>query len=378
MTLSRTIRAALALALTLAVGAAAQNLGQFTGEVRDMEGKPYPDVIIDMKHDETGQTLQVKTDKNGRFIQVGVRPGIYTWTFKVKDQTITGYTIKVQMTAGAEKHVPINFKEEAARARAENVEATKKQEEEKKQFDTMKSRFDAGRVALDQARQIRGQIPRTPADQRPALQQKFAEISQTAVTEFQEAEKASTPQEPNLHVILFNLGEAYSAAGRHEEAVAAYEKAIARKPTEPGYYNNLGNTLGTLGKIPEAGAAYEKAAQLDPANAASYWRNFGIVLVNANKLKEAVEPLRKATEIDPKAAESWFLLGRALLGAMEYKTEGDRITYVIQPGTVEAYQKYLELAPSGPYAQEAKDSLAQLELLGAGVQTKLKATKKKG
>jgi hypothetical protein len=33
---------------------------------------------------------------------------------------------------------------------------------------------------------------------------------------------------------------------------------------------------------------------------------------------------------------------------------------VVPDGTVEAYQKYLELKPDGPHAKEAKDMLAAL------------------
>ena len=47
------------------------------------------------------------------------------------------------------------------------------------------------------------------------------------------------------------------------------------------------------------------------------------------------------------------------------------------PGTVEAFQKYMELAPNGTYAQAAKDMLATL---GSSVETNYKnpdANKKK-
>ena len=45
------------------------------------------------------------------------------------------------------------------------------------------------------------------------------------------------------------------------------------------------------------------------------------------------------------------------------------------PGTTEALNKYLELAPDGKYAQNAKDLLASL---GATVQTSFGTTKKGG
>jgi hypothetical protein len=51
------------------------------------------------------------------------------------------------------------------------------------------------------------------------------------------------------------------------------------------------------------------------------------------------------------------------------------------PGTIEAFEKYLELAPTGPYAQPAKDMLTTL---GTAVETRFqnpnapkKDTKKK-
>jgi hypothetical protein len=62
---------------------------------------------------------------------------------------------------------------------------------------------------------------------------------------------------------------------------------------------------------------------------------------------------------------------------METKQVGDKLTFVVQPGTVEAYEKYLELAPTGRFAADAKAALASLEQLGFGVQTKVKPRTKK-
>jgi hypothetical protein len=44
------------------------------------------------------------------------------------------------------------------------------------------------------------------------------------------------------------------------------------------------------------------------------------------------------------------------------------------PGTVDAFQKYLELQPTGPHAEEAKALLTQL---GSTIDTTYKAGKKK-
>ena len=62
---------------------------------------------------------------------------------------------------------------------------------------------------------------------------------------------------------------------------------------------------------------------------------------------------------------------------MTMKTEGDKMIPVLAPGTVEAYQKCIDLDPNGPWGKQAKDGLAQLQAMGAGVETKIKVKGKK-
>jgi cytochrome c-type biogenesis protein CcmH/NrfG len=83
-------------------------------------------------------------------------------------------------------------------------------------------------------------------------------------------------------------------------------------------------------------------------------------------MKESIEPLRKSTELDPKNAQGWYLLGVALVNTMEFKTEGDKMTPVIQPGTIEAYQNAINLDPNGPIGAQAKQGLESLQAMGVG------------
>src|SRR6202046_4424414 len=70
--------AALALVLLLAGITLAQDTGRLNGEILDREGKRYPDVNVEIKSRDTGQTFNLKTDKDGKFVQLGLRQGIYT------------------------------------------------------------------------------------------------------------------------------------------------------------------------------------------------------------------------------------------------------------------------------------------------------------
>jgi len=360
----------------LGAGAAAQALGtsSIVGDVKDQEGKPFPDVAITVTN-EQGKKWELKTDKNGHFSQAMLQSGIYVVGYKVKDKVV--WETKLRVESGAEARADANFKELIAKQGAAAQEAVKKQEEEKQKFESLKAHFDSGVATMEQARAIRSEIQRAPADQRAALQQKLVDLYGTAVNEFQAAEKATGENDPNRHIILGRLGDSYLAAGRYQEAADTYQQVVALKPDLAGYYNNLGNALARLGKIQEATAAYEKSAALDPANAGTAWRNLGIELYNSNRMKEALEPLKKATELDPKNPQGWYLLGVALVNTMEYKKEGDKFIPILQPGTVEAYQKALDLDPNGPYGAQAKQGLESLEQMGLGIQTKVKTRPKK-
>ncbi len=377
---SHWLRAALLVAAaTLAViappRAAAQMDGSLSGTILDVTGKPWPDQTVDAVSDQ-GAKLTTKTDKDGHYSFHQMRAGVYSMTVELPAPNKPYEFAQVKVSSGETPNVNANFKDIVAKQGAAASEAVKKQEEDKQKFTGMKQHFDAGIADLTQAQTAKSDMAKAPADQRDTMKAQVADLSGKAITEL-EAAKASAPEkDQNLHLIWARLGDAYDVAGRPDDAANAYRQAVALKPT-PGYYNNLGGILGREGKIDEAMAAYQKSAELDPPNAAQAYRNAGITLYNAGKMKEAVEPLKKATELDPKSAQAWYLLGASLVGAMEYKQKGDKMEVVVQPGTVEAYQKAVELDPNGPYGQQAKQGLEALAQIAPGIDTKTKVTGKK-
>jgi tetratricopeptide (TPR) repeat protein len=363
-----------ALLCALAPRAAAQLDGSLTGNVLDVAGKPWPDMVMDAVSDQ-GAKLTTKTDKDGNYAFRNLRAGTYTVTIELPAPNKPYTFATVHVAGGSETpKVNINFKDEMGKQGAQAVEQQKKQEEDKQKFQGMKQHFDAGIALLAQTNQARGDLAKAPADQRDALKTQVTDLAGKAVTELEAAKGAAPEKDPNLNLIWARLGDAYEAAGRVDDAANAYRQAVALKPT-PGFYNNLGGILGRAGKTDEAMAAYQKSAELDPANAAQAWRNAGITLYNAGKMKEAVEPLKKATELDPKSAQAWYLLGASLVGAMDYKKVGDKMEVIVQPGTVEAYQKAVDLDPNGQYGQQAKQGLDALAQIAPGIDIKTKKKK---
>src|SRR6266851_3690085 len=372
------------LAAWLAPAAYAQG-GVLAGTVYDMTGKPYPDVTIAIKNIETNKETTATTDAKGHYSAPGLGAGTYNIDVKAKDKDqkdMLLYQTGIKLAAGTVPTFDINLKELQEQGKLAAVEAERKRQEAEQQFQALKTHYDAGIAAIEQMKAAQMKLGQTPKEQQDPVKAQITQAGGTAVTELSAALELEKPEDPNRSIVLSRLGEAYESMGKWQEAADTYQKAIALKPDTAANYNNLGNDLAKLGKVDDARAAYQKYVDLKPDDAALAWRNFGTVLYNSNRMKESIEPLQKATTLDPKNATAWLLLGIALVNTMEFKTEGDKITPVMKPGTVEAYQHAIDLDPTGPIGAQAKDGLASLQAMGVGITTRVgeappKSTKKK-
>jgi tetratricopeptide (TPR) repeat protein len=366
---------AVAIVSFFAPRAAAQE-GKIEGQIIDFEGKPWADLPVQVKSDQ-GAIVESKTDAGGKFVFLNLRAGKYTFSTK-PPQMQTPFEIPTEVHSGNNPPpIVVNFKEILEKQNPEAAEKYKKQQETQQKYTGMKEHFAKGVALLDQERAAKAEVSKAPADQRDAAKAKVADLGNQAIVEFQDAQKAAPEKDPNLHLFWARMGEAYDLAGRNDDAINAYQQAVAAKPDNASYYNNLGNVLGRAGKIDDARAAYSKSAELDPPNAALAWRNFGISLYQSNRMTEAVEPLQKSAAIDPKNAQTFYLLGACLVASADYKQVGDKMEVTLKPGTVEAYQKAIELDPTGPWGQQAKEGLVQVQQLTGGIDMKTNTKKKK-
>jgi len=163
------------------------------------------------------------------------------------------------------------------------------------------------------------------------------------------------------------------------DAVDAYKKAVAldsavAKPNVGGLaadYNQLGNALTAQGKTQDAIAAFDSAAKTDPTKAGVYYKNAAAVLYNAGQMDAALDEANKAIAADPNQADAYFIKGQALVTKSAPDPKTNKLT--APEGCVEAYQKFLSLAPNDPKVPEVKQVLASL---GATIDTSYKAPKK--
>lgn len=366
----------LALLGSLATRATAQQEGKITGTLTDFDGGPMANMPVKVKSDQ-GSVFESKTGPDGKFAFTGLKNGKYTFSVQ-PPQMQNPFDVPLDVRGADTPPLNINFKEILEKQNPELAAKYKQQQAEQKKFQGMKEQFAKGVAVLEQERLAKVDVGKAPADQKEAAKARVTDLSNQAVAAFQDGLKVAPEKDPNVHLFWARMGEAYDLAGRNDEAINAYQQAIAAKPENAGYYNNLGNVLARTGKIDEAKAAYTKSAELDPQNASLAWRNFGISLYQAQRMVEAIEPLKKATELDPKSAQAWYLLGACMVADPSiYKTVGDKIEVHPRPGTVEAYQKAIDLDPSGQWGIQAKQGLEQLQQLTGGIETKIGGKKKK-
>ncbi|HWY22843.1 MAG TPA: tetratricopeptide repeat protein [Candidatus Acidoferrum sp.] len=358
----------------------AQASGTVKGVCKDAEGKPVADAVLVWVNQDNGQKYTLKTNKKGEYFSLGITPGAYTVTlYKNADD------VKANKVLDTAKNFPVKLDENTL-----DFDMKKAAEEQAKGQGLTPEQIKQQQEAQEKIKKENTTIKSLNEKITAATTAMKAADYDTAISTLTEA----TQMDPTREVLWALLADAYRASAakqtdsaekskRLQEAIADYQKAIdmKQKAMESGkkdpednkrlaaYYNNMGEALGRTGKPADAVKAYTQAGQLNPEGAAGYYYNAGAVLTNAGKVDDAIAAFDKSIAADPNKAEAYYQKGVNLIG--KATLQGDKM--VAPPGTAEAFQKYLELQPAGPYADVAKQMLASI---GASIETGF-GTKKK-
>src|SRR5258708_37789084 len=132
-----------------------------------------------------------------------MRSGIYSVfiVFPPPNDKQAPYEVKCRVTSGEDAKVDLNFKDVVAKEGAAAQEQVKKAEEAKSKMEGLKAHFNAGNALIDQEKQAKADLQKAPPDQRDALKQKLADLSDQAAKEFQEAAKSLGEKDPNAHLV---------------------------------------------------------------------------------------------------------------------------------------------------------------------------------
>jgi len=98
------------------------------------------------------------------------------------------------------------------------------------------------------------------------------------------------------------------AAGRFDEAVAAYRRALVHAPRNAALFHNLGVALAADGRFDDAADCLRQAAAIDPTSAAP-WLSLGHVEFRRDRLDAAEAAFGAAARIAPRSVEAHYNLG---------------------------------------------------------------------
>ena len=318
--------------------------GGLTGKCVGEGGTPLAGYSIQIERTEIKWSSHVKTNKKGEYTYIGLAPGEYKVSL-LKEDGKPWYFVTKRVGIGDPTEVNFDMGQvvqEAKKEAAANPEY-QKQVADQKQSASLKAVFDEARGLYEQKR--------------------YAE----AAAAYERA--LPLAKDKNIPIVETQLADTWGKAAsvetnpdtRKEDQAKAldwYQKVLATNPNEAAVHNNLGNLYAEMGKPEDAAAEFKKAADLDPPHASNYYYNLGAIMVNKGQMDAASDALKKATDIDPSNANAWYWYGMALMGKAKIKPDGSMDAV---PGTVEAFQTYLKLSPTGQWATASQQSIETLQ-----------------
>lgn len=161
-------------------------------------------------------------------------------------------------------------------------------------------------------------IGRTTAPSAAAPRPSIGAVA-TSVTTVAKAPSAVT----NATDTLLQNALALHAAGKLDQAAAAYKDVLAKDPKNKYAFYNLGQIAQSSGKLDEAIAQYQLSLAQDPNYYPALY-NIGLAFAAKGDHATAIESLRKALVVQPKSAGAMFNLG-TLLSADGKADEGTKL-----------------------------------------------------
>ncbi len=348
-------------ALCLAQTAAIQ------GDVKGEDGKPLVGAVIKIDRTDIKQSLNTKTDKKGHYFYGGLQ---YGGTFNISLE-VGGKVLDAATGVKPAGVTDVNFDLKAQAEKA--AKANSPEEAEKGMTPAQKAEFEKNKKAQEAALAKNKELNDAF---NAGMEAENAKMYDAAIEQFEKASMLA----PTQHVVWSHLADNYGNRATTNEpddkkkedldkAIADYQKAIEIESREATYHNNYALILVRAKKLDQAKEELNKAATLDPSSAGKYYYNLGAVMANTNQNDAAADAFKKSA--DAGYAEAYYQYGLVLMSKATATADGK---IVAAPGTIEAFQKYLAVAPTGPNADSAKQLLATL---GSGVQTTIDTKKKK-
>jgi tetratricopeptide (TPR) repeat protein len=385
----------LGLALTPVTAQNASPAGKIHGHITNPVGTAQGNGTVSLRVDTSGDKYTFPVDANGDYTG-DAPPGTYSVLYR--DPTTPKDKVVDQFD---------NVKIEAAQTTVQDFDLSrpdyikKLSADQQKQLEDLKKKNSSAVAANSLTKQLNGDLTAVVQDikdadgatqaatqqlgtgaTKAAIDAKAGEIRTAKYSDVEtvmQKDATAAGARTDVSIIYARLGQAKVGLKKYDEAEAAFKKALemeagskkANSEVVGLSQSGLGEMYARTGKVDQATAAYDAAAQANPKGAAVYLKNQAVIYYQTGNPAAQVAAADKAIAADPTNPLLYYLKGQGLVGNATVDSKTNKI--VLPPGCAEAYQKYLELAPDGPYSADAKSIL---DSAGQKINSSYKAGKK--
>ena len=286
----------------LLLSTSARNFAQnvvIRGVVTDQEGNPLKDVQIRLEDSSRGLKFDLKSDKKGNFMKVGIPLAVYRITAELEGYF--PFDSQIQPKMGAEERIIIKL--------------TK-----------IPPRLDEDRDFAEGSEFF--------------LKKHYKE----AIVSFEKVAERF----PSHYEGFYNLGLAHLRANHTDQAIDYFKKSIELNPDSFESYKGLGEAYFQKSEGKMALESLTQAVALQPDNPMAHY-NLGLAYDKMDRPKEALQAYQKAIELEPDLSAPYYQAALASVRLENYK------------GAIVYFEKFLELNPDAPEASQVKTMIEELK-----------------
>ena len=269
------------------------------GVVTDQEGNPLKDVRIRFEDPSRGLTFDLKSNKKGNFMKVGIPYATYRITAELEGYF--PFDSRIQPKMGAEEQIIIKLTKIPPRLDEDKDFAEGSAFFLKKQYEEAIASFD----------KVVGRFP-------------------------------------DHYEGFYNLGLAHLRAGHIDVAIDHFKKSIELNPDSFESYRGLGEAYFQKGEGEMAAESLTRAVALQPDNPMAHY-NLGRVYDKMEKPADALKAYRKAIDLKADLSAPYYQAALASVRLEDYK------------GAIAYFERFLELSPDAPEANQVKTMIEELK-----------------
>jgi tetratricopeptide (TPR) repeat protein len=293
-------------ALLISASMASAQSGGVRGKVLDDKGEPIDAAAVKMEF-QGGVTLTFdsKTNKKGEFMQIGLRPG--NWKFTYTKEGFQPFAASARISLGDATVLPPTKLAPRSAASGGAEEITKSFGEAVAKIQA--GDFDGAIAAFD------AMVVKNPSLAEAHYNKGFAQFQKKDYGAAEASVLKAIEVKPDYGDARVLLSNIYTAQGQKDKAVEVM--AAGAGAGDPKQLFNLALALLNSGKSEEATAAFVKAEAADPTNAEVQYY-LATAALNAGKTDECVTRLEKYLSMGPKSDQN-KATALGLIGALKKK-----------------------------------------------------------